>query len=799
MLNRRRFLRAAAAVGSTSLLAAQASAQQTPAPSTAPAKIDLRNAVIVIAPGERPLVERTAVAVLTEEVFKRTGIKLQTSTTFPASWPKGRPSIVLSPQLIMANHAAWTYDNGPETKPEGFRLYTHLGDVWIRATDSRGILFGVGRLLRELDWAQGELSLTGPVNIGTSPAYAIRGHQLGYRAQANSYDAWNAKQFEQYIRELTYFGTNAIEAIPFQDERKTPVLKFPRREMNKAMGDICHRYGLDYWHWLPAEFDLSNTAERNKLLGQCDQLFHDCPIITGIFFPGGDPGNNPPELVLPFLEDLAKRMLPVHPNARLWLSLQLFNKEQIEYSYQYIEREKPNWLGGLICGPSSPDPAPTRLRLPKQYKLRLYPDLTHNKLCQYEVPEWDQAYALTLGREATNPRPAEFAAIHNRYAPFSIGFISYSDGIHDDVNKVVYSAMSWDPKSDPRDIVIHYARAYFEPKTANEAADGILALERNWHGPLADNGSVEGTLLLWRDLERKAPQLKTNWRWQMNLLRANYDAFVRRRLINETKLELEANQILIKTPVNPAELMADAMKILNRAVDQPVSPDLRARIADLCEQLYRSIGLQTSVPKYHAIGAERGAVLDFIDYPLNNRWWLEDEFKKVAALPTLPQRSARLVELGTWENPGPGSFYDAVGNIAKSPHVVRAESSATDPGKIRQPGMTYWWWDQGKSRARLPWQVTTFPAAMLYDGLAENGTYVVQSCGYGQALMRINGDLITPTNDAREAGQRKQFPVEAKYLKGGKLVLTWDRPKDEGNLNWRQKSRLAEVWLIRKG
>jgi len=780
LLNRRRFLKAGALAGSASAL----SAITTP-------PINLRNAVIVVRPGQLPSAERTAAAVLVDEVLKRTGIRLRTST----SWPAAGPVIAITSEQTVGE---WKRAiPARKSKAEGFRLISKPDSVWILGADARGTLFGVGKLLRELDWSQGNLSLPAGIDIETAPAYPIRGHQLGYRAQANSYDAWDAKQFEQYIRELTYFGANSVEAIPFQDERKTPVLKFSRREMNKAMGEICTRYGLDYWHWLPAEFDLNNKPERDKLLANCDELFRDCQTITGIFFPGGDPGNNPPELVLPFLEDLSKRMIPVHPKARIWISLQLFNAAQIEYVYKYIEREKPAWFGGLIVGPSSPPLAASRQRLPKQYQLRLYPDLTHNKLCQYEVPEWDQAYALTLGREAVNPRPAEFAAIHNRFAPFSDGFISYSDGVHDDVNKTIYSALSWDPSLDPRDILIDYARAYFQPQIARETADAIFALERNWHGPLAENGSVEGTLLLWRNLEKKAPGLAGNWRWQMCLLRANYDVFVRRRLIRETNLELEANAAMLRN-VDSDTRIAEARKILNQAVEQPISPELRARIVELCEQLYRSIGLQTSVPKYHAIGAERGAVLDFVDYPLNNRWWLEDEFEKFRELSNEDQRRKRLVELATWEHPGPGSFYDAVGNIAKSPHVVRAEANAADPGKLRQPGTTYWWWDQGKSRARLPWQITSWPLAMVYDGLDENGTYVVQSCGYGQSLMRVNGELVTPTLDGREAGERKEFPIASKFLKGGRLVLTWDRPKDEGHLNWRRKSRLAEVWLLKR-
>ena len=318
----------------------------------------------------------------------------------------------------------------------------------------------------------------------------------------------------------------------------------------------------------------------------------------------------------------------------------------------------------------------------------MYPDITHNKICQYQVPSWDQAFALTLGREAINPRPSEFAMIHNWFAPYSDGFISYSDGIHDDVNKVIWSALSWDPSRGIREILADYARVYFDAALASEAADGILALERNWRGPLVDNGAVEATLLTWRDLERKAPGLESTWRWQMCLLRANYDAYVRRRLINETLLEAEANAVMAKAPsLGPARAMEGAEAVLSRSVREPVSQDLRTRIETLCDELFRSIGLQTSVPKYFASGAERGAVLDFVDYPLNNRWWLEDEFKKIRALGDESEKIQRLGVLAAWEHPGPGSFYDNIGNASKSPHVLRGDSDFVEPEEDGVPSL----------------------------------------------------------------------------------------------------------------
>lgn len=742
--------------------------------------LNLRQATVVVRPGSIPIAEKTAATVLVEEVEKRTGIHLPVATARPSTGP----TIVLS--------------SGGEygLQPEGYRLATAGSHVRLEAASGRGVLYGVGALLRKLDYGRGTLSLATPLDTTTSPAYPIRGHQLGYRAQANSYDAFTVAQFEQYIRELTFFGVNSVEGIPIEDDRPTPVMKVPRREMNRAISDICYRYGLDYWAWIPAVIDLRDRQKRAGLLRKIDTFLHDSKEFTGFFFPGGDPGSNPPELVLPFLADVARIMRPVHPRAKVWLSLQWFTPEQVDSIYAWIDREQPAWLGGLVAGPSSPPAAITRRRLPSQYRLRLYPDITHNKICQYQVPSWDQAFALTLGREAINPRPSEYAFIHNWIAPYSDGFISYSDGVHDDVNKTIYSALAWDPTESPREILIDYARVYFRSDLGEDGATAIQALEKNWRGSLADNGAVEATLLYWQNLEKQAPELESNWRWQMCLLRANYDAYVRRRLLQDTRLEQQSNAILLQSEkIGPEEAMSRALAVLHTPA---IARDLRARIIDLCDKLYHSIGLQTSVPKYHAIGEERGAVLDFIDIPLNNRWWLEDEFQKVRAMASAAEKNRRLYQIATWETPGPGSYYDDIGNIRKSPHVVRHALDVIDPGSESEPDPTFWWWDQGKSRARLSWQTTMWPHSVIYEALDPAATYMVRSSGYGQALLRINGERVQPTSDGREMGDIKEFPVDRRFYQDRRLTLTWDVPTDEKHLNWRKHSRLAEVWLIRK-
>jgi len=372
--------------------------------------IDLKKAVILTPNKPHSKTENVAAQMLQEEIQKRTGLKWQIS----GKYDTGKPAIAIATcatnELTDLEVPRRDGQDLPEFKPEGYRICVQQNKtvrsvVWIIGADARGVLFGVGRLLRLLDCGPGRASLAKTTDIVTSPAYPIRGHQLGYRARANSYDAWNASTYEQYIRDLIIFGNNCIENIPFQDEQSSPHMTIPRDQMNILLSKICDRYDLDYWVWTPVEFDLNEQSKRAAELARHESFYKACPRLNAVFVPGGDPGANHPRLLLPFLKDIGDRLIAQHPDARVWLSLQGFNNEQVEYVYSYINEHKPDWLGGLVAGPSSPPIPETRQRLAKKYRLRHYPDITHTVRCQYPVPWWDPAFSLTLGRECSNPRP----------------------------------------------------------------------------------------------------------------------------------------------------------------------------------------------------------------------------------------------------------------------------------------------------------------------------------------------------------------------------------------------------------
>ena len=166
--------------------------------SAAPAHsavLDLTHAVVV-APAELTAVEQQAVVMLMDEVGKRTLI----TWTRTNRWPSSEAAVIALGSVAALKQAGVPLDeiaqaDGPA---EGYQLRAVKADrspgVLIVGNDPRGVLFGVGRLLRELRMTRTKVELSDTLAITAAPSYPLRGHQLGYRPKTNSYDAWDSRR-----------------------------------------------------------------------------------------------------------------------------------------------------------------------------------------------------------------------------------------------------------------------------------------------------------------------------------------------------------------------------------------------------------------------------------------------------------------------------------------------------------------------------------------------------------------------------------------------------------------------------
>ena len=773
-------------------------------------RIDLAGAVIV-APEQMGTAADKSITVLVEEVQKRTGITLSRAERWPTD---GRAVIAVGLAARSAEFAgsyAEELDGIDIPGTESFQLSVKREPrpaVLIIGKDSRGVLYGVGAFLRKMHWASGSVGVQDDLKIVSTPRYSLRGHQLGYRPKTNAYDAWSPEQFDQYIRELALFGANSIELIPpvSDDDRSSRHMKTPPMEMMIRMTESIASYGLDVWIWYPnVGPDYRSAAGVRAELEERDEVLRQLKRVDALLVPGGDPGDLDPEVFFPFMDKMAVVLNKHHPKAKIWVAPQAFHptREWLASFYAYIN-QRPSWLGGVAFAPWIKTPIPEmRSIVPADVPLRRYPDITHNVACQYPVRDWDLAFGITLHRECYNPRPVAMKTIHNAFDEYAIGSITYTEGINDDVNKFVWGDQDWDPGRSVVETLRDYCRFFISAEYSDELAQGFLAEERNWEGPLAANGQVDVTLRQWRQLESSLSTFsREQYRFEMGLLRAYYDGYIRRRLIYETELEMRAEDVLRAAKENGAlSSVEQAAEILRRAKSEPVAVDYRKRCVALADSLFAKIGSQLTVARHGAQARQRGGFMDGIDEPLNNAAWLTSQFDRVRTLQSEGERLQAIDKIVNRTNPGPGGFYDNMGAPGSERRIVNLISWAEDPGTLSSPRIAYAYEvDRAEGRlAPLAWKnqaavIYETPLTLRYTGLDPDASYSIRVSYTGRrGKLRLVADGKHPIHALIDTWEppTQEFQIPRAATVDGKLLLTWTcGPGQPG-------SHVSEIWLMK--
>lgn len=514
---------------------------------------------------------------------------------------------------------------------DSYTLRLDDGVLTIAALGLRGLIFGYSYFLRKTVYDNSQIVLIRDISGKYEPRMKIRGHQLGYRTTTNTYDAWDHKDYARYYRDMMFFGCNTCEHIPNEhvQPKKNWLMKYAPEDMLVSASALADELDMDISVWYPNnEEDIATAVERRK------KVFDKTPRIDAVFPPGGDPGEFPADEFLDRCRAISKALKQTHPRAQMWPSAQK-PRSIPDWGEDFLTymNSLPDDIDGIITGPNRAFTLhELRRRLPAKYPIRLYPDITHNVRCEYPVhynhDDWHYALASTMGRESINPRPAEYRLIHRTTRQYIIGSVSYSEGVNDDINKMVWSDMDFFPNVSLYETLQDYARVFMYGVPAETVADGILGLELNWYGDPSENPGIENTLSIWQKLREDYPFLSENWRFNQCLFRAKCDALVRRRRLFETALVEDA-----KIELNRNHFQ-NALDILSTDFDDEYYR-LRADIFALADVLFHQIGIQLDVENYGADNSSRGATLDTIDLPVSDRPWLLNRLKKALAMDEL--------------------------------------------------------------------------------------------------------------------------------------------------------------------
>ncbi len=559
--------------------------------------------------------ELYAAELFSDELEKRTGRRPNTGKAFP------HPSVAF-------------VTCGAERLPDNdcYEIVQAENAVTVYAHGIRGFIYGYSLFLRKSLYAGKNVTLLKNIGGKFIPDKQIRGHQLGYRGTPNTYDAWDTAQYFRYYLDMMAFGCNICEHIPYEKGHPDPnaLMRFDEEELLIEASALADKVDMDISLWFPNN---GNETEE-EALERRRKLFERIPRLDVVFPPGGDPGELYADDFLVRCRKISKILKETHPNAKMYPSAQKPH-EYPDWGYAFAEElEKlPEEIDGFIMGPNHAFPIhELRKRIPQKYPMRFYPDITHNVRCEYPVhyllDDWHFALASCLGRESVNPRPTEYRTLHRQTRGYVTGSVSYSEGVSDDVNKMVWSDMDFFGETDLRTTLLDYARFFFWDAPAEKIADGILCLEQNWQGDPAENPMIEYTLNIFTSLSDEYPSMNDNWRFNLCLFRAVCDAIVRRRRLFELDLVERARAHLSTGRVDKAIAV----------LETPFSREyrkLRERLDTLGGILFDQIGIQLDVEHYHAQNPERGAVLDTIDQPITDKAWL---LNRLAYMKTLPAK-----------------------------------------------------------------------------------------------------------------------------------------------------------------
>jgi hypothetical protein len=187
---------------------------------------------------------------------------------------------------------------------------------------------------------------------------------------------------------------------------------------------------------------------------------------------------------------------------------------------------------------------------------------------------------------------------------------------------------------------------------------------------------------------------------------------------------------------------------------------------------------------------------------LNNRLYLQHYFENVVSAPATTEKPFSLIrDLLNFADPGPGGFYDDLGDPANSPHLVRQPSHEADPMFVSAPFHGFML-DPARPTSWRHYAQTFYdaPLRLRYEGLDPKARYevvVVYSGDSPRGRIRLEADgfEVHPLIKKSDPIAPTKFEVPSAATTDGIVELKWNQEPGRGGNG--RGCQVAEVWLIR--
>ncbi len=466
-----------------------------------------------------------------------------------------------------------TFD--PDLPEEGYRIARERGGVRVTAADERGLRYGVGHLLHGATYGEGTFS-PDRWSGTSSPDCPVRGIYMAFNFN-NWYVSAPRQEVGRYLEDLSLWGVNAV-LLGF-------LLPNPKDQ------EAAERRREDYREFLRLA---KHAGMRLGFLGSVNCGFPDPPVeAVAMDFPDTDPPRR--GLVGP-------RVCPSHPAGREYLR-RMFTSFLAGYEdigLDYVAAF-PYDSGGCGCEQCWPWGARGYLQLSRDlsriakaryprckfilatwcFDVRKESDGEYDGLqaalerdsdwvdytmadAHEDFPPWPLRHGapggvpllnfpeITMwgrypwGGSGANPLPDRLERLWGQARHLLHGGFPYSEGIFEDLNKVLVSRLYWNRQSSAALAVRDYVAYEFGPQVVEELTEAIYLLEKTYPPETKTPQNVERAWdLLQQADDRLCPRARASWRWRILYLRGLIDAELLRNKGKPTGACNEAYEELI--------------------------------------------------------------------------------------------------------------------------------------------------------------------------------------------------------------------------------------------------------------
>ena len=486
----------------------------------------------------------------------------------------------------------------PGLGAEGFKITDNPnGGVRISGSDHRGLLYGAGKFLHTSTYDSHGFT-PGSWRGVSVPKMPVRGIYLATHFH-NYYQVAPLEEVTRYVEDLSLWGVNSFlvwfgmeEFNGINDpkaqamiERLRALLKIVKDlGLNASLGCICNdgyanspaslraddrTAGHAGYHTQmgPRIFNLGNELCPSKPgvpemeLGFCQEkfeAFRSIGLDYWFVWPYDNGGctcsNCAPWGINGYLrmaEPLARAYRRAFPKGKVILGTWYFDRWAVgEWAglAARFKAQKPDWVDYLMADNFEDYPRyPLTQGVPGGLPLLNFPDISM----------WGQD---PWGGYGANPHPGRLQARWNETRHLLSGGFPYSEGIYEDLNKVICAQLYWAPDRPALETVRQYAAFEFSPEVADDATAVVGIFEKNHPRDQVGESAVAAFELAERIEAKLTPQARRAWRWRLFRIRASLDQEIYRNSLGQGRGEVFQEACDELTKISHAENVAVMMR-----------------------------------------------------------------------------------------------------------------------------------------------------------------------------------------------------------------------------------------------